>query len=111
MNKEKPLLFYVLWILVQIAVFFESQIADILGLDVKSGRHEPFKGIAPEPVDAYFHRIKYQILRDTNIFEMEAAFMDNLTAGGLLGQEGFFDNFTVKFERRSNKFEVTPVRP
>lgn len=87
---------------------FDTGIGERLGLGVKRGRKEPFRGIAPELVDAYFHRIRYQIVGDTNIYEMDAAFMDNLTAGALLGQEGFFDNFTVKFERSKNRFEINP---
>lgn len=89
---------------------FDTQIGNMLGLDIKSGRVEEFQGIAPSSVPAYFHKIKYQIVGIDVKYEMEASFMDNLTGGGLLGQEGFFDNFTIKFERASNKFEINPTR-
>ena len=89
---------------------FDTRIGERLGLNVKSGQKQPFRGIAPESIDGYFHRIKYQIVGDNNVYEMEAAFMESLTAGALLGQEGFFDHFTIKFERNKNKFEITPAR-
>ena len=71
---------------------FDTQIGNMLEIDIKSGRTEKFQGIAPSPVLAYFHKIKYQISGLDKKYETEAAFMDNLTGGGLLGQEGFFDN-------------------
>lgn len=50
---------------------FESGIGELPGLDVKSGRKEPFRGIAPEAVVGYFHRIKYQIMGDSNVYDNE----------------------------------------
>lgn len=34
----------------------------------------------------------------------------NIQVAELLGQEGFFDQFRIKFEKDHNIFEVTPVK-
>jgi len=42
--------------------------------------------------------------------KIPVGFINSDSVGLLLGQEGFFDNYRIKFERDHNVFEITPVK-
>ncbi len=62
---------------------------------------------------AYFHRVQIYVESNWKI-TVTAGFMENLSVGGILGRNGFFDNFRVTFDQGVNppEFEITKiVRP
>jgi hypothetical protein len=65
-------------------------------------------GIEGERLDAYVHKIKLQVVGIENIIEIEAGFVDSPAVDVILGQEGFFDAFKIKFEKDHNIIEITP---
>jgi hypothetical protein len=87
---------------------FHSSIGDVLGIDLKSGPLKRFGGIAEGIiVDCYLHPIELQIYGFSERIPVVAAFSDQVGAGGLLGQSGFFENYKVDFEGYRGKMEIT----
>src|ERR1700693_5402938 len=77
---------------------FKSDVAAILGIDWQKGIEESIGGITqttPEPV--YFHRVKIYVESDW-IVDVMAGFCKKLAVTGILGRNGFFENFYVKFD-------------
>jgi hypothetical protein len=52
------------------------------------------------------HHFNYEI----SFIEIEAGFVDSPAADAILGQEGFFDAFKIKFEKDHNIIEITPSK-
>jgi hypothetical protein len=89
---------------------FNAQIGREIGLEVEKGKPETFMGIEGGRLVAYINKIKLQIIGIENIIEIEAGFVDSLAVDVILGQEGFFDAFKIKFEKDHNIIEITPSR-
>ncbi|MEK7536863.1 MAG: hypothetical protein AAB584_00245 [Patescibacteria group bacterium] len=91
---------------------FHSSIADLLGVNLRDGRKESFFGISGSNygIDVYFHKIKLQIIGSSDTVEIEVGFAYSPGVAAILGQNGFFDNFHVKFERDKERVEILPVR-
>ncbi|MCI0488465.1 MAG: retropepsin-like domain-containing protein [Blastocatellia bacterium] len=87
---------------------FHSSVGKALGIDLHSGREEHIKGIALDVVPAYMHKIQL-VLRGEPAIDMEVGFMelDLIPDGGLLGQQGFFDEFDIRFQRWQNAIHIT----
>ncbi len=87
---------------------FHSSIADVLGIDLKTGTHKPFRGIAKDVlIDAYLHPIEIQLQGFSERVPVMAAFCDSSAVDGILGQSGFFENYKVEFEGYRGKLEIT----
>ena len=88
---------------------FHSSIADLLGIDLKSGRPKQFGGIAAGvTVDAYMHPIELQIYGLERI-PVLAAFSEQFSQkSGILGQSDVFDVFKIEFERYRGKLSISP---
>jgi hypothetical protein len=84
---------------------FHTSIANLLGIDVKSGRPKTHFGIAGQSIDSYMHTIQLQVQGFNERIELEAAFTDANQAS-LIGQRGFFDNYRVTFEKYRGRFEI-----
>ena len=85
---------------------FHASIARSLGIDVESGRHKEFDGIA-DSIEAYMHPIEIQIQDFAERVKVVAGFTESDGVHAILGQAGFFENFRICFERYRWKIEVT----
>jgi len=89
---------------------FPAKFGSIIGLDVKSGRSVITHGVGGEET-LYFHKIMVGVYVRDQIwkFNTEAGFsykMDKKGAG-LLGRQGFFDQFTeVAFNQNKKMFRI-----
>ena len=87
---------------------FSSEIADVIGIDVKSGREQPIGGVVEgQRRSMYFHTVEVEIAGWTH--SCEVAFMPDLAKNGhgLLGRNGFFNRFSfVKFEQGKESIEL-----
>ncbi len=86
---------------------FDAAIGETLGLDVRSGKAERFGGIQEAGASsAYFHEITLVIggwkYRTTVGLSYDIA----KHGYGILGQKGFFDLFTVKFNYPKEEIEL-----
>lgn len=88
---------------------FDGQIGELLGLDVRSGKRLEFGGIqALAGAQAFLHKVT--ILVGGWPQEVIAGFSYDIApyGYGILGQKGFFDIFTVKFDLLSEEIELKP---
>lgn len=90
---------------------FHAEIADILGIDVESGKEGQISGITQGETQKYYiHPITISIGGWRH--KTTAAFMPTLSKNGhgLLGQNGFFDLFTVKFDYLKQDIELKEIQ-
>jgi len=92
---------------------FRADVGDYLGIDVKSGNSTTLGGISEgmeEPV--FFHKEQIWV-EESWLTEVEAGFVKKLRFTGILGRNGFFDNFLVRFDHTHNppEFEIERIPP
>lgn len=88
---------------------FSSDIADIFGIDVKSGEKGKVAGITGESRVIYFHYLDLRI--NGQLFkQVRVGFLEEMGqyAYGVVGQKGFFDIFIVKFDLLKKEIEINP---
>lgn len=87
----------------------DAEIGEYLGINVKSGLKEVFGGVQEgKGSAAYFHEITLSI-GNHNAQTLVGFSYDIAKHGyGLLGQRGFFDIFTVKFDLIKKEIELKP---
>ena len=80
---------------------FHASIGESLGMDVKSGIAGSLGGaIGGARGELYYHRIRLFAAGES--YDLVAGFSSTLSVPALLGQIGFFDNFTVTFDYTSH---------
>src|SRR5437867_12765324 len=85
---------------------FHASIGRSLGIDLHSGMHKVFDGIAGS-IEAYMHPVEIQIQDFSERVKMEAGFTESAGVHAILGQVGFFENFKICFERYRWRIDVT----
>jgi len=84
---------------------FPKDVADVLGIDVRSGKQVFYTGIGGHQVLFYFHEI--EIFVGKYKFKTMAGFANSgIGTTALLGQRGFFENFKVTFDRKNKYTEI-----
>jgi len=86
---------------------FDAEIGEALGLDIKSGDKETFGGIQSRSgAEAFFHGVELNIggweYKTIVGFSYDIAKF----GFGVLGQKGFFDIFTIKFDLLKEEIEL-----
>jgi hypothetical protein len=85
---------------------FRSDVGEYVRIDVDRGQEGQLGGIISgymEPI--YFHKVK--LLVEANwCIEVYAGFMRKLRVPAILGRNGFFDTFYVKFDHSVDPPEV-----
>jgi hypothetical protein len=98
---------------------FHADIAVYLGMDITRGEEKEFGGVGFGKIIGYVHRVDIQV--GGWWIACPVAFTDGLWRDsraapgkkeglyyGVLGQEGFFDQFRVTFDRAANEVELRP---
>lgn len=89
---------------------FDKEVADFLGLDIKSGQSNVTLGLGGKSHVYYFDNIwigvgGYEV-------KLRAGFIDGMLAegriSGVLGRQGFFDYFKVCVDESSKEIELKP---
>ena len=87
-----------------------AQFAELLDIDLEEGRPRRFYGITSSAV-GYDHQLSIRVRQDKrHEFLITCAFLPGLQTDALLGQNGFFENYRVIFERYKNSFQVNARR-
>lgn len=77
---------------------FRFDVGDFLGIDIRSGKESMVGGISEGIQErVYFHNVQIWV-EETWLIEVTAGFVKKLTFNGILGRNGFFDNFHVRFD-------------
>lgn len=86
---------------------FNIQFAKEIGLDLIDTRKEGFIGIGgAKPIQCYIADVEIKIKDMDHKIKITAGFIDSDSVNALLGQEGFFDNYRIKFEKDHDAFEI-----
>lgn len=87
---------------------FPAQIADILGIDIKTGEKKEVWGITGVGEVYYVHLV--ELIVGGWSYDVEVGFLLNIArlGHGILGQKGFFDIFVVKFDLLKGEIELKP---
>ena len=86
---------------------FDSQIAQVLGLDLESGIPVSFGGVQDAGIaKAYLHEIT--LIVGGNKYKTLVGFSDDIAKHGfaILGQKGFFDMFSITFDLAREDIEL-----
>lgn len=85
---------------------FQSDIGKLIGIDVERGSELAFEGVSGATATAYLRRISLTV-RGMSSISLDVGFTDSMAVGtGLLGQQGFFEQFRVGFELADQVFEI-----
>lgn len=87
---------------------FHAELGRILGFDVEKGIRRLFGGVTGQAGTAFIHPVTIDL--EGYETEINCGFSDDISGDGygILGQDGFFDNFKVMFDKRAGKVELVP---
>jgi len=84
---------------------FPSEVGVYLGLNAKSVEPEKALGIGNKEIPTYIHNLRIIILGRE--FPIKCGFIDKLPKA-LLGRDGFFNRFIVKFHHSEKYMDIKP---
>ena len=78
---------------------FRADVAEYLGIDLKQGVEGTMGGISHGMKESvFYHRVQLYVESDW-VIDVTAGFIKRLSVAGILGRNGFFDNFRVLFDQ------------
>ena len=86
------------------------QYANVLGIDLSKSPERKMNGIAEGAVITKVANFTIKSIDLGEEITVPACFVDSKNVDILIGQEGFFDNFRIKFEKDHDTFEITKKR-
>ncbi|MCR4279425.1 MAG: hypothetical protein NUV78_01665 [Candidatus Zambryskibacteria bacterium] len=91
---------------------FHAEIGEALGINVKKGKPQEVFGIGGKASIYYLHKVN--IVVGGWPYEIEAGFMPSVAGNvmqyGVVGQRGFFDLFTIKFDLSKSEIELKELK-
>ena len=90
---------------------FRADVADYLGIDLTRGVKDFVGGVTTAPSEPiFFHKVNIVIESDW-VIQVMAGFVKKPSVAGILGRNGFFDNFYVKFDYsvKPSEMEVAKI--
>ena len=70
-----------------------------------------FTGIKVGAITTYLiENIEIKVENMENKVKIPVSFIESETVGIVLGQEGFFDQYRIKFEKDHDTFEINPIK-
>ncbi len=87
---------------------FSAQIGELIGIDIKRGKPFGVAGITGSVEEYYVYPVTITV--GGWPYRIEVGFLPNLgrLGYGVVGQRGFFDLFTVKFDYQKGGIELNP---
>jgi hypothetical protein len=89
-------------------IMMPAAIAEAFGIDRDQCPKRISLGVSMEPVDGFVSDLTFRIAHQPNAFEAPVIFID-ADVPVLLGREGFFDRYRIKFEQDHDTFEISPT--
>ena len=85
---------------------FDAQIAEILGINLKTGKEQKVAGLTGVSEPYYLHPVTISV--GGWDYKIEVGFLPSIGrfGYGVVGQKGFFDIFVVKFDLRKEEIEL-----
>lgn len=88
---------------------FNINIAQALGIDLAGCKQVKMRGISGGVAGYRLEDVGIKLEGVNKIIKIPVCFADSSSVGVLLGQEGFFDQNRIKFEKDHDTFEINPV--
>lgn len=91
---------------------FNFQIAEVLGFNLTKAKKSSVVGVGgSEPIFTYlFENVEIKIECFDKKIKIPVNFIDSDSVSLLLGEDGFFDQCRIKFEKDHDTFEINPVK-
>ena len=84
-----------------------ADIAKFLGIDEANCSRKPVGGIVGENANGFVCDVDLYVKYLPDVLTIPVLFVPNLRVGLLLGHDGFFDSYRIKFQKDSNFFEIS----
>ncbi|MDO8552704.1 MAG: hypothetical protein Q7S01_04215 [bacterium] len=85
-----------------------AYIAELFRIEKQRADSRPMMGISMEPIAGFVGELTIRIRGQAETFVAPVVFVDT-EMPIVLGREGFFDKYRIKFEQDHDTFEITPV--
>ncbi len=89
-------------------IMMPAAIADVFGIDRRTCPTRTSLGVSMEPIDGFVSDLTLRIEHQMEDFDAPVIFIDT-DIPVLLGREGFFDLYRIKFEQDHDTFEISPA--
>lgn len=87
---------------------FHASIGEFIGLNVKSGKKLPLKGVTEGAGEQYLHQVILDVEGQLSILAEVGFSYDLHYPFGLLGEREFFEVLKICFDLSRKEFEITP---
>lgn len=88
---------------------FSMETAKLLGIRLKPKNKTTISGIESAKVKGYWHELELRVAG--KVYTAKVIFAKISDYGfGILGQQGFFDHFDVKFSHSRQTVEIEPIK-
>ena len=91
---------------------FHAEIAEALGIDIRKGKMGLVTGIGGKESQYFLHKVMIEVGGWEHL--VEVGFLPTIGGRsapyGILGQDGFFENFKVTFDREKEEIEIKPKK-
>jgi hypothetical protein len=88
-------------------IMMPAAIAEVFGIDREDCPQRNSMGISMEPLAGFVSTLGFRIQHQKEMFEAPVVFIEP-EIPVLLGREGFFDAYRIKFEQDHDTFEINP---
>lgn len=88
---------------------FNEEIAKALEIDLSEAREEKFTGIEGGVLRAKVKNIALRIVGGKEIVGIPVGFLENAGFSAILGQEGFFEQFAITFNKKKLEIRIKKV--
>ena len=88
------------------ACLFPAGLAERLGIDIRTGVRHDFMGIGALKATFFFHEVEILFGRYYVKTKVGFSTSQNIGAGGILGQQGFFNHFVISFDTKNKFLEI-----
>jgi len=90
-------------------IHMPAAIAEVFGIDRNQCASRSSIGISMERTEGFVGELTFHIQYQPESFTAPVVFIDT-DVPVLLGREGFFDRYRIKFEQDHDTFGITPVK-
>lgn len=87
-----------------------AAIAEVFQIDLNTCPRRTVLGVSMQPIEGFVSNLSLHINHQEDPFDAPVLFIDT-DVPVLLGREGFFDFYRIKFEQDHDIFEIVPTRP
>ena len=89
-------------------IHMPAALAEVFGIDRDTCPRRSSMGISMEQIEGFIGELTFRIKDQATTFTAPVVFIDT-DIPVLLGREGFFEHYRIKFEQDHDTFEITPV--